>query len=82
MVVYHCNPSIQETEVARPVILSTQETEIRRIEVQSQPGQIVRRDNISKKKQRAGGVVQDVGLEFKLLYHKKKKKKEAEVVGS
>jgi hypothetical protein len=50
MVVYHCNPSIQETEVARPVILSTQETEIRRIEVQSQPGQIVRRDNISKKK--------------------------------
>jgi hypothetical protein len=32
-----------------PIILATQEAEIRRIEVQSQPRQIVSRDPISKK---------------------------------
>jgi hypothetical protein len=38
-----------------PAILATQETEIRRIEVRSQPGQIVH-ETLSRK--RAGGVVQ------------------------
>jgi hypothetical protein len=58
------------------VILATQEAEIRRIEVQSQPGQIVRKTLSQKNlhKHRAGGVAQDKGPEFKPLYHKKKKK--------
>jgi hypothetical protein len=58
-----------------PVILATQEAEIRRIEVWSQPGQIVP-ETLSQKKhlqKRAGGVAQGVGPEFKLQYHKKKK---------
>jgi hypothetical protein len=60
-----------------PVILATQEAEIRRMAVQSQPGQIVlktlSRKNPSHK--RAGGLAQGVGPEFKPPYHKKKKKK-------
>jgi hypothetical protein len=50
-----------------PVILATQEAEIRRIMVQSQPGQIVCK-TLSQKtlhKNRAGGVAQDEGPEFK-----------------
>jgi hypothetical protein len=43
-----------------PVILATQEAEIRKIEVRSQPRQIV---PITKK--RAGGVSQGIGPEFK-----------------
>jgi hypothetical protein len=60
-----------------PVILASQETEIRRIEVQSQPRQIVW-DTLSQKKKknpshkRTDGVAQGVGPEFKPLYHKKK----------
>jgi hypothetical protein len=59
-----------------PVILATQEAEIRRIIVRSQPGQkalktLSRKKPITKK---AGGVVQGEGPEFKLQYHKKKKK--------
>jgi hypothetical protein len=50
-----------------PVILATQEAEIRRIMVQSQPEQIVFetlfRKNPSQK--RAGGVAYGVGPEFK-----------------
>jgi hypothetical protein len=60
-----------------PVILPTQETEIRRIKVQSQPGQIVLK-TLSQKtlhKNRAGGVVQGGGPEFKPQYCQKKKKK-------
>jgi hypothetical protein len=63
-----------------PVILSTQEAEIRRIMVQSQPGQIVW-ETLSQKnpsQKRDGGVDQGVGPEFKLQYHKKKKKKKKE----
>jgi hypothetical protein len=49
------------------VILASQEAEIRRIVVQSQPGQIAHetlsRKNPSQKK--AGGVAQDEGLELK-----------------
>jgi hypothetical protein len=60
-----------------PVILATQEAEIRRIAVQSQPGQIVH-ETLPRKKtftKRAGGVAQGVGPEFKPQYCKKKKKK-------
>jgi hypothetical protein len=62
----------------RPVILAIQEAEIRRIEFQSHPGQIVC-ETLSQKhpsQKRAGGVTQGVGPEFKPQYHKKKKKKE------
>jgi hypothetical protein len=56
-----------------PVILATQELEIRWIMVQSQPRQIVHKtlspENPSQKK--TGGVDQDVGTEFKSQYHKK-----------
>jgi hypothetical protein len=54
-----------------PVVLATQEAEIRKISVQSQPRQIVH-EPLSQKKQtpkRAGGVAQGVGPEFKLEYH-------------
>jgi hypothetical protein len=46
--------------------MATQEAEIRRVEVLSQPGNSSQ-DPIWKKshKKRAGGVVQDVGPEFK-----------------
>jgi hypothetical protein len=58
-----------------PVIPATQEAEIKRIMVQSQPRQIVQetlsRKNPSQKS--AGGVAQAVGPEFKPQYHKKKK---------
>jgi hypothetical protein len=58
-----------------PVILATQEAEIRRIVVRSQPGQIVC-ETLSRKsltQKGAGGVAQGVGPEFKSQYHKKKK---------
>jgi hypothetical protein len=51
-----------------PVILATQEAEIRRILVQSQPRKIVQ-ETLSRKtlhKNRAGGVVQGDSLKFKL----------------
>jgi hypothetical protein len=60
-----------------PVILATQEAEIRRIAVQSQPRQIVLK-TLSQKNppcKRAHGVVQGLGPEFKPQYSKKKKKK-------
>jgi hypothetical protein len=57
------------------IILVTQEAEIRRIMVQSQPRQIVQ-ETLSWKKpiiqKRAGGVAQGVGPEFKFQYCKKK----------
>jgi hypothetical protein len=52
-----------------PVILATQEAEIRRIMVRSHPGQK------TQSQKRAGGVAQGVGPAFKLQYCKKKKKK-------
>jgi hypothetical protein len=72
-----------------PVILATQEAEIRRITFQSQPRQIVC-ETLSQKnpsQKRAGGVAQGGGREFKpitetkqtktnLVSPKKKKKKE------
>jgi hypothetical protein len=57
------------------VILATQEAEIRRIEVQSQPRQIVL-EPLSQKyssQKRTSGVAWSVGPEFKPRYHKKKK---------
>jgi hypothetical protein len=55
-----------------PIILATQEAEIRRITVQSQPGQMVPRDPILKNPSQKGasGVAQGVGPEFKPQYHK------------
>jgi hypothetical protein len=57
--------------------VATQEVEIRRIAVWSQPGQIVHETlswkNTSQK--RASGVAQGVGPEFKPQYHHQKKKK-------
>jgi hypothetical protein len=60
-----------------PVILATQEAEIRRISVQSQPGQIVHETLPQKTlpQNRAGGVAQGEGHEFKPQYCLKKKKK-------
>jgi hypothetical protein len=50
-----------------PIVLTTQEAEIRRVMVQSQPGGIVL-ETLSLKtpsQKRAGGVAQGVGPEFK-----------------
>jgi hypothetical protein len=58
-----------------PVILAVQETEIRRIMVQSQPGQIVRKrlsQKIHHTHNRAGRVAQGEGSEFKPQYCIKK----------
>jgi hypothetical protein len=58
-------------------ILATQEAEIMRISVRSQPWQIVHTRPYLKKKpsqNRADGVVQGVSPKFKNQYHKKKKK--------
>jgi hypothetical protein len=55
-----------------PVILATQEAEIRRMVVQSQPWQIGRERPYLEKnpsQQRAGGVAQGVGPEFKPQFH-------------
>jgi hypothetical protein len=66
--------------VFTPVILAAQEAEIRRIVVQSQPGQIVHeilpQKNPSQK--RAGGMAQGVGCQFKSYYCKKKKQENCE----
>jgi hypothetical protein len=62
--------------VFTPIILATQEAEIRRITVLSQPRQIVHETLSQKKKKnqkRAGGMAQGIGPEFKLKYRKKKK---------
>jgi hypothetical protein len=53
-----------------PVMLATQEAEIRRIMVRSQPRQLVA-ETLSQK--RAGGVAQGVSPEFKPQYCKNKK---------
>jgi hypothetical protein len=58
--------------VATPVILATQEAQIRRITIPSQPGKIVL-ETLSQKthhKKRAGGVAQGVGPKFKPQYCK------------
>jgi hypothetical protein len=49
-----------------PIILATQEAEIRKIKVRSQPEQIVHETLLKKLiTKRAGGVAQGVGLDFK-----------------
>jgi hypothetical protein len=60
-----------------PVILATQETEIRRITVQCQPWQIVHQTLSQKNpsRKRADGVPQGVGPEFKLQHQINKKNK-------
>jgi hypothetical protein len=68
-----------------PLMLATQEAEIRRITVQSHPRQIVPQDPISKNKKkktsqkRAGGVAQGVGPEYKPKLQKKKKYRESSI---
>jgi hypothetical protein len=66
---------MNQTLVSPPAIPATQEAEIRRTAVQSQPRQIAHktlsRKNPSQK--RAGGVAVGVVPEFKLQYRKKKK---------
>jgi hypothetical protein len=60
------------------VIIATQEAEIRRIAVQSQPGEIFGEtlsQNQKSHKKETGGVDQGVGPEFKPQYHQKKRKK-------
>jgi hypothetical protein len=58
--------------VAHACDLATQEVHIRRIEVQSQPGQTVYKalSQKSLSQKRAGGVAQGTGPEFKPQYHK------------
>jgi hypothetical protein len=60
-----------------PVILASQEAEIRRIKDRSQPRQIVHETQSRKhpSQKRAGGMAQGVGPEFKPQYRKKKKEK-------
>jgi hypothetical protein len=60
-----------------PILLATQETEIRRPSVPSQARQIVLETPISKipNTKRAGGVAQDVSPEFKPQYRKTNKTK-------
>jgi hypothetical protein len=51
-----------------PVVLATQEAEIRKTAVQSQPGQLVQETSSQKKnpsQKRAGGMAQSIGPEFK-----------------
>jgi hypothetical protein len=64
------------------VILVNQETQIRRITVQSQPGLIVQETLTQKPlhKNRAGGVAQGEDPEFKPQYSKKKKKKDIQLL--
>jgi hypothetical protein len=71
----HDSVLTQSTQWFTPVILATQEAEIRRIIVQSQPRQIVQESLSQKDPKRAGGVAQGVGPEFRPQYCKKKKKK-------
>jgi hypothetical protein len=56
-----------------PVILATQEAEIRRIAVQNQPGQIVCKPSLQTSQKRSGGVAQGVSPEFSTSRKKKKK---------
>jgi hypothetical protein len=64
-----------------PIILATQEAEIRRIKVHSQHAQTVseslsqKRKKKKKSQKRASEVAQGVGPEFKFQYWQKKKKK-------
>jgi hypothetical protein len=60
-----------------PVILATQEAEIRRIMVQSQPRQMVL-ETLSRKnlhKNNVGGLAQEEGPEFKPQCHRKRRKR-------
>jgi uncharacterized NAD(P)/FAD-binding protein YdhS len=69
----------EKNQCLTPVILATQDAEIRRTVTQSQPRQIVPKTlswKKSHKKKWARGVAQGVGSEFKSLYQEKKKPNE------
>jgi hypothetical protein len=51
-----------------PVILATQEAEIRKIVIQSQPGNPISKNPSHTHRKRAGVMAQGEGLEFKPLY--------------
>jgi hypothetical protein len=74
------DPFLARRQWLTPVILATQEAEIRRILVQSQPRQVLRetlsRKHPSPKKKKAGGVAQGAGPELKPQYCKNKERKE------
>jgi hypothetical protein len=65
-----------------PIILATQEAEIRRIGVQSQPGKQFISPYLGKThhKNRVGGADQGVGPEFKPQYRKQTKTKKTQPV--
>jgi hypothetical protein len=72
---YRAKPGACQAPWLTPVIPATQEAEIRRMEVRSQPGQIVC-ETLSQRnptQERAGGVAQGVGPEFKPQNPKTKK---------
>jgi hypothetical protein len=78
MIVYHFKTKLSQAQWLTLVILANQEAKIRRIAVQSQPGQIVC-DTLSQKKKkksqkRAGGVTQAECSVFKDHYHTHTKK--------
>jgi hypothetical protein len=72
---YVLNKKKSQENEAYSYNIASQEAEIRRITVQSQPRQIFPLDLISKNpsKNRAGGEAQGEGPEFKPQYCKKKK---------
>jgi hypothetical protein len=73
-----------ECQWLTPVHTSYSEAEIRRITIQSQPGQIVCETLPQKTPSQkwAGGVAQCVGPEFKPQYRKKKRKREEKIAVS
>jgi hypothetical protein len=70
------SPDLSQYQWFTPVILTTQEAEIRKIMVRRQLGQLSLQNYLKKthhkKGASAGGVAQGVGPEFKPQYHKKK----------
>jgi hypothetical protein len=79
---FHKDEIVARDRRLTSVILATQEAEIRRIVVRSQPEQIPYK-TLSRKypsQKRAHGVAQGEGPEFKPQYRKKKKKKKHEIV--
>jgi hypothetical protein len=67
----HKNPTEARCQWLMPIILAIQEAEIRRIAVQSQPGQVVH-ETLSQKYHHKKGLTE--WLKFKPQYHNNSKK--------